>query len=165
MKKILIMIFCTVGLFGCSNQKSQVTVTMTQATEEQTINSTSEDVMDFDFGSTLDEVKMSKESKPIAENETRLAYKEEFAGYNTLFLYVFNVDKKLESMMINFTDEYSTKEETEERFQILKTALTSIYGDFTLGDNEHGYMWDCNNEQILLKMEDNGETVILFSNK
>ncbi|EXG87898.1 hypothetical protein K413DRAFT_4800 [Clostridium sp. ASBs410] len=68
-------------------------------------------------------------------------------------------------MLINFTDKYSTKTEDEERFGILKTALTSIYGDFTLSKHIHSYMWNNDDEQVLLSMEDDGETVILFSDK
>jgi len=162
-KIILIMMICFVGLLGCSNQASSISDTVAQSSETETTNSTTE-MTGFDFGSTMEEVKKSKDSEPIAQDKNQLVYKEEFSGYNTLFLYKFNVDGKLEGMLISFTDKYSTTTEDEERFGILKTALTSIYGDFTLS-KPHSYMWDNDNEQVLLSMEDDGKTVILFSDK
>lgn len=161
-KIVLIMAICSLGLFGCSVQASTVSAKVIDETETATapIESTS----NFGFGMTMEEIRELEDTKPISENENMMAYGEDFSGYNTLYLYVFDDNKRLKDMTINFTDEYTTTAEYKQRFEILKTALISVYGKYSLSNNVDSYMWDNNNEKILLSME-KGKTVILFSSK
>lgn len=117
----------------------------------------------LEFGTTIDEV-LSQKGKPHIDDSknNKLVYKDKFGEYNTLLLYSFDSNKKLKSIMVNFTDEYATDDKYTERFDILINVMESTFGEYTKIDKTN-LMWNLEDEDILLSMNKDKMTNILFS--
>ena len=159
MKKRFIVL-CTMVVLcisGCgAKQTTETSIAETSSSSVETVQS----------DLTMSEVLKEKGEPYINDSKNnQLIYKENFSDYNTFSMYVFDSNKVLKSIMINFTDEYKTKDKYDERFEILRTALISLYGDEYTKTKEGSYIWDLKNEGVLFSMNEDDETVILFSIK
>lgn len=119
----------------------------------------------IEFSDTIEEVKAQINKTPYEEETEKLVYEDTLYGYNALIMYVFG-SEKLKDVFVSFTDKYDSQSEYQARYDILKGLLTTNFGEKNLSEiKDNCSIWNLADRQILLKMDDEYGTSVLYSKK
>lgn len=133
-------------------------IMLTGCKEEQTVY-----FNDIGFYSTINDVKSKVSKTPYKEYSDKLIYEDNLYGYNVYIMYTFE-NNKLNDTFISFKPDCGSNKEYQSRYDTVKTALINKYGKKNLVEvKDNCSVWNQDGYQILLNMNEEFETSILYS--